>query len=364
VEKFDAVVVGAGAVGLAVTRALALKGKSVLSLERHRRHGLETSSRNSEVVHSGLYYPKGSLKAVLCLEGNRKLFEYCAARGVFIKRTGKMVVACSEDEIPKLEELKTRGLSNGVSGLEVEGGGSAATRLKVVNALAVLWIPSTGIVDSEELMQAYLKDAEDAGAVFLWDAELKSAVRKDGGYVLRFGNEDPVWTKAVVNSAGLSADFVAALPGLDVDAANYRLHYFKGEYFTLRKRRDIDTLVYPVPARHGLGIHLTIDRQGAQRLGPNAFPVDALDYEIDASHREEFWRAAKRYLPDLSLDELIPGTAGIRPKLSADGGFRDFVIAEESARGLPGWVNLVGIESPGLTCSLPIADSVCSLLAA
>lgn len=352
---------GAGAVGLAVTRALSRKGKSVLSLERHRRHGLETSSRNSEVVHSGLYYPKGSLKAVLCLEGNRRLFEYCQEKGVFIRRTGKMVVACSEDEVPKLQELKARGLANGVSGLEVEGGGSAATRLKVVHALAFLWIPSTGIVDSEELMQAYLKDAGDAGAVFLWDAGLKNAVRKDGGYVLRFGN-DEVWARTVVNSAGLSADEVAALPGLDVDAAGYRLRYFKGEYFTLRRRRPIETLVYPVPAKHGLGIHLTIDRQGAQRLGPNAFPVDRLDYEIDASHREEFWRAASRYLPDLSLDELIPGTAGIRPKLSADGSFRDFVIAEESSRGLPGWINLLGIESPGLTCSLPIADKVASLL--
>ncbi len=362
-SRFDAVVVGAGAVGLAVARKLALSGRSVLALERHGRHGLETSSRNSEVVHSGLYYPKGSLKARLCLEGNRRLYEYCRERGVFVRNTGKLVVACSEDEVPKLSELKARGAANGVEGLSLVDGAEAARRAPGVKALAALWIASTGIIDSEELMQAYRSDAERAGAIFLWGGALTGAARKDGGYELQISGEDePVWARCVVNSAGLGADAVAALPGLDVDAAGCRLHYFKGEYFTLKRRRPIETLVYPVPATHGLGIHLTIDRQGAQRLGPNAFAVKSLDYDIDAGHAVEFWRAASRYLPDLSPDELMPGTTGIRPKLSADGTFRDFVVAEESARGLPGWVNLVGIESPGLTCSLTLADAAAALL--
>jgi L-2-hydroxyglutarate oxidase LhgO len=358
VERFDCAVVGAGAVGLALARQLAQAGRSVLAVERHDRHGLETSSRNSEVVHSGLYYPKGSLKARLCLEGNRELYRYCRERGVFVRNTGKLIVACEESEVGKLSELRARGEANGVEGLELLDPAELARRAPGVRAVAALWVPSTGIVDSEGLMAAYLREAEDAGAVFLWSAGLSRVERETDGYVLTLASGESAHARRVFNSAGLHADAVARLAGIDA----YRLHWFKGEYFQLRRPQGVDTLVYPVPAKHGLGIHLTLDARGGQRLGPNAFAVQNLDYGIDNSHAETFWAAARRYLPDLKREDLMPGTTGIRPKLSADGTFADFVVAEESARGFPGWVNLVGIESPGLTCSLALARLAAGLV--
>lgn len=361
-ERFDCVVVGAGVVGLAVAERLSRDGRSVLCLERHERHGVETSSRNSEVVHSGLYYARGSLKAKLCLEGNRRLFEFCERRGVFIRRTGKLIVAVSKEELPKLESLERQARLNGVEGVRPAGKAELG-KAPAMRCEGALWVPSTGIVDSEGLMGALLEDAEKNGAVFLWGAGLTAVERAQGGYVLRLSNGESAHARCVVNSAGLSCDAVAALAGLDVDAAGYRLHWFKGEYFSLRRKQAVDTLVYPVPEKHGLGVHLTLDAHGGQRLGPNAFPASSLDYSIDQTHRARFFESARRYLPDLREDDLMPGTAGIRPKLAADGTFRDFVVQEESARGLPGWVNLMGIESPGLTSSLPLADAVAGLLA-
>jgi L-2-hydroxyglutarate oxidase LhgO len=232
-----------------------------------------------------------------------------------------------------------------------------------VRAVAGLWSPETGIVDTEELMRFFLLSAQDAGAIFLWNSELESVERRDGLYQLRVrGMTDAIPARCVVNAAGLACDRVAGLTGRDVVAAGYRLHWFKGEYFSLRRALPIKPLIYPVPAAHGLGIHLTVDRQGRHRLGPNAFPVETLDYDVDAGHCQAFFEAASRYLPDLKAEDLIPGTAGIRPKLCADGSFRDFVIEEQSGRGLPGWVDLVGIESPGLTASPAIADFTANLL--
>lgn len=356
-ERFDCAVVGAGVVGLALARRLAQAGRSVLAVERHHRHGLETSSRNSEVVHSGIYYPAGSLKARLCVEGNRALNELCGRRGVYVRRTGKLVVACEPAELAKLEELRRRGQANGVEGLELIDGPALAREAPAVRAVGALRVPSTGIVDTEGLMALLLADAESAGATFLWSAALARVEPVAGGYRLDFANGEAAEAARVFNCAGLHADKVARLAGVDA----YRLHWFKGEYFALRRKQPVDTLIYPVPEKHGLGVHLTIDAHGGQRLGPNAFPAAELDYEIDPAHAEAFWEGARRYLPDLKREDLMPGTSGIRPKLSADGSFRDFVVREESARGLSGWVNLVGIESPGLTCSLPLADLAASL---
>ncbi len=362
-EEIDAVVIGAGAVGLAVAARLARPDKNVVVLERHARHGLETSSRNSEVVHSGLYYPASSLKTKLCVEGRRRLYELAAQRGFFIKKTGKLIVACEEDERAKLETLRKQGEANGVEGLELIEGRDLGQFSYGVRALAALWSRETGIVDSEDLMRAYLDEAQDKGAIFVWGSELTNVERKNGLYMLwAKGQGEPIPARRVINAAGLAADKVAELAGLDCDALGYRLHFFKGEYFSLKRALDVKPLVYPVPAKAGLGIHLTVDRQGRHRLGPNAFPVEEIDYDIDATHADSFFTAASRYLPGLMREDLSPGTAGIRPKLSADGSFRDFVINEETARGLPGWVNLIGIESPGLTASPAIADLVANLL--
>lgn len=359
----DAAVIGGGVVGLAVAARLARPGRSVAVLERHERHGLETSSRNSEVVHAGIYYPEGSLKARLCVEGRSRLYDLARAHGVFWRKTGKLIVAADASELPALEELRRRGEANCVPGLRIVGRAEVGELAPGVAAEAALWSPETGIVDSEELMRHFLDLAQDRGAIFLRRSELEGAERRPGGYRLRVkGSEEPIDARCVVNAAGLHADRVAALAGIDADAAGYRLHWFKGEYFALRRPLGVAPLVYPLPSPQGLGIHLTVDRQGRHRLGPNAFPVKELDYSVDPAHGEAFWKAARRYLPELEAGDLLPGTSGIRPKLAPDGAYRDFVIAEESGRGLPGWVNLVGIESPGLTASPAIAERVANLL--
>lgn len=362
-EEIDAVIVGAGVVGLAVAARLAREGKTVVVLERHKRHGLETSSRNSEVVHSGLYYPADSLKTKLCVAGRRKLYELCGKRDVFIRRTGKLIVACEEAERAKLSALLKQGQANGVEGLELVEGRDVRQFSYGVKAAAALWSPQTGIVDSEELMRLYLNQATDGGAIFLWGSRLAQVERAGSLYKLWVdGQADPIPARRVINAGGLESDRIAELAGLEVDKLGLRLHWYKGEYFGLKRALDVKPLVYPCPAKAGLGIHLTVDRQGRHRLGPNAFVVASLDYEIDASHADAFYNAASRYLPDLRREDLQPGTTGIRPKLAADGSFRDFYIAEESARALPGWINLIGIESPGLTASPAIADLVADLL--
>ncbi|MFA6316938.1 MAG: NAD(P)/FAD-dependent oxidoreductase [Elusimicrobiota bacterium] len=362
-ERVDAVVVGAGVVGLATAELLSRSGRTVVVLERHRRHGTETSSRNSEVLHSGLYYPAGSLKALLCVEGRKALYAVCDERRIFCRRTGKVVVACDDAELPKLEILLRQGRANGVEGLELIDAKFLRDLEPLVRGKAGLKVPCAGIIDSEELMRHFLRKAEEQGAIFLWNAELIAAERVAEGYRLRVkGMADPFESAAVVNAAGLGAEAVARMPGLDTKAAGYGLRLFKGEYFRLRKTIDVRRLVYPLPDPHGLGIHLTLDKRGGVRFGPNSFEVRDAGYDVDAGHKDEFVRAVARYLPGVGPADLDPDTAGIRPKLSADGSFRDFVIQEEAARGLPGWVNLVGIDSPGLTASPAIARKAADLL--
>lgn len=362
-ERLDVVVVGAGAVGLAVAARLARPGRSVAVLERHRRHGLDTSSRSSEVVHAGFYYKTGSLKARLCVEGRRAIYELAERHGFFARRCGKLVVAADASETAKLEALLAQGRANGVEGLELVDGAESARRAPGVKAAAALWSPETGIMDTEGLMEAYRARAEDAGAMIALESELVRVERENDGYALFVeGESEPVRARRVVNAAGLFADRVAAMAGLDADALGWRLRWFKGDYFSLKRALPPRCLVYPVPGKHGLGVHLTLDSQGRQRLGPDAFPVSSLDYEVDAGKAPQFLEAARRFLPDLEPGDLAPGTSGIRPKLSADGSFRDFVIEEASSRGLPGWVNLIGIESPGLTASPAIAEEAARLL--
>lgn len=362
-DTLDAVVIGAGAVGLAVAARLARPGKSVAVLEQHRRHGLETSSRSSEVVHAGFYYKPGSLKARLCVEGRRKLYRLAETHGFLAKKVGKLVVAPDAAGAKTLEALLAQGQANGVEGLRLIDGKDIPRYAEGVRAHAALWSPETGIMDSEALMECYRKQAEDAGAMLALASKATRVEREKDGYALwTEGEAQPLRARRVVNAAGLHADRVAALAGLDPDALGYRLHWFKGEYFSLKRVLPPKCLVYPLPAAHGLGIHLTVDGQGRQRLGPNAFPVQTLDYEVDAAHAGAFFRSASEYLPGLRPEDLAPGTSGVRAKLAADGSFRDFVVAEESARGLPGWVNLIGIESPGLTASLAIADFAADLL--
>lgn len=368
----DVVVVGAGAVGLACAAALARAGLSVVVAERHTSPGQETSSRNSQVLHAGIYYPQGSLKARLCVRGNRSLSEFCETHAVPFRRIGKWLLAVEPDEEARLAEIVAGGRANGVALEEVSLTRFRAEEPHVLAAAAVL-SPSTGILDVHGLFRAFRVIAEENGASFAFRHSLKAAERVPGGYDLVFddptGDEVRLSSSRVVNAAGLDADLVASLPGLDADAAGYRLSWTKGSYFRIRPARShlAQRLIYPVHAPGFgslLGIHVTVDLDGGLKLGPD---IEVLEerrqvYDVAEEHRGDFFATAVRYLPDLALDDLSPDQSGIRARLQGLGGpFRDFVISEESARGLPGWVNLVGIESPGLTSCLEIAREVRAL---
>jgi len=367
----DVAVIGAGVVGLACARELAARGREVVILERHERFGVETSSRNSEVVHAGIYYPPGSLKASLCVEGNRALYAWCEARGVPHRRTGKVIVATAPAEEPKLAEILARGQANGVPSL-VPISGAEVRRLEPhVRASAGLWSPDTGIVDSHALMASFLAEVEERGAMVAWRHTLTAAEHTADGYVLvardNAGEETTFGVRRVVNAAGLDADRVAALPGLDAGACGYEQRFARGHYFRVHARKShlATHLVYPTPVEAGLGIHVTMDLAGSLRLGPDVEWLDhrRQEYPVDPALAPRFHAAVARYLEGLEPDDLTPDQSGIRPKLQRPGeAFRDFVVAEERARGLPGWVNLVGIESPGLTSALPIAARTADLL--
>lgn len=367
----DAVVIGTGVVGLACARTLAARGFSVVALERHGQFGVETSSRNSEVVHAGIYYPPGSLKATLCVRGNPSLYAWCRERSVPHRRVGKLIVATRAAEESTLAGIMATAQANGVSSLIEWTSAQAREAEPHVRATAALWSPDTGIVDSHAFMASLLADAQSHRAAFAWHHALIAVDRCDGGYRLTArahdGEETAISARWVVNSAGLDADVVAAMAGLDVEACALRLHYARGHYFRVHPRKShlARHLIYPVPVPGGLGIHVTLDLTGGIRLGPDVQYLETRiqDYAIDESLRSPFFAAVSRYLDGLEPDDLTPDQSGIRPKLQAAGGpFRDFVIAEESARGLPGWVNLVGMESPGLTCALEVGTTVARLL--
>lgn len=369
----DVVVIGAGVVGLASAAELARAGLSVVVAERHPGPGRETSSRNSQVLHAGLYYPPGSRKARLCVAGNRSLAAFCETHGVPFQRTGKWLLALEPGEEERLAEIVATGRANGAPLEEVP-----LERFREeephVRATAAVLSPSTGILDVHGLFRALGAIAEENGAAFAFRHALKAAEPVRGGYQLLFvdpsGEEVRLSTLRVVNAAGLDADVVAALPGLDVDAAGYRQTWTKGSYFRVRSslRHLARRLLYPVmPRGYGsvLGIHLTVDLDGELKLGPDVEPLEErrADYAVDESRRGAFLAAARRYLPELVEDDLSADQSGIRARLQAVGApFRDFVVAEESERGLAGWVNLVGIESPGLTCCLELAREVRELL--
>lgn len=360
-------VVGAGLVGLAVAERLSRPGRAVVVLERHDAALQETSSRNSQVIHAGLYYPASSWKARLCVPGNRSLHSWCEAHGVPHRRVGKLVVATGADELPALERLLAQGRANGVPGLELVGPDFVRAQEPEVRAAAALWVPSSGIVDVHALADSLLAEARARGATFAFRHRVVGLERRGGRWALTVEGPDgaPVQLTArlVVNAAGLDCDTVAALAGLDVDAAGYRLRWVKGHYFRLKARGRVRHLVYPVPAAHlaGLGVHLTVGLDGEVKLGPDVLelPDRRVDYSVPDELRARFVAAAQRFLPWVTAELVEPDQAGIRPKLSRPGEpFRDFVIAEESARGLPGLVNLIGIESPGLTCALELAHEV------
>lgn len=364
-EHIDTCIIGAGVVGLAIAERIASPKGNVFVFERHDAFGRETSSRNSEVIHAGIYYPKNSLKARLCVEGKARLYSFLTEHNIAYNRCGKLIVASDENEIPYLEELFRQAHENGVIDVRMVDAHELYKREPYVKGIAALYSPSTGIFDTHAFMEKLERKAKAKGADFLYQTEILTIKRKNNVFLLqaRSGDGEKITftARVVINAAGLNADRMAAAVGIDVEEAQYALHYCKGEYFRFipEKARLVKGLVYPVPDAYSLGMHLTPDLSGGLRIGPNAEYIDRDHYTLTVSDekKEAFFSDAQKLLPGLTQDDIFPDTSGIRPKLQAEGqGVKDYLIKEETERGLPGFINLIGIESPGLTSSLAIAE--------
>lgn len=364
-DQIECVVIGAGVVGLAVARALAECGREVIVLEATEAIGTGTSSRNSEVIHAGIYYPRGSLKAMLCVRGREMLYHYCAARGVPHRRCGKLLVATARNQLPQLAALAARGKENGVLDLIRLSAHEAQGIEPALECVEAVFSPQTGIVDSHQLLLALQGDAERAGAVFAFNAPVDSVEASSGRFVVKVGGPSAASVSAasVVNSAGLHANALARkIRGLDPHHVP-PLYFARGNYFSVSGRAPFSRLIYPMPNEAGLGVHLTLDLGGQARFGPDVEWIDSINYDVDPRRAESFYAAIREYWPALPTGALQPAYAGIRPKLSGPGEpAADFVIQGPAAHGVRGLVNLFGIESPGLTASLAIAQRVCELL--
>lgn len=359
-EYIDTVVIGAGAIGLAIAYELSKTNPDLVVVEKETSFGKHTSSRNSEVIHTGHYYETGSLKAKLCVEGNALLYDFLEENSIPHERTGKIIVATSEEEIAILHDYVARGEANGCKGFRLLTKEEVQEMEPLAKCVAGLHIPSTGIFDTHKFMEKLAHLVEDQGAFIVYGNELVSIEKNDDLYELRFADGQILQCKNVINSAGLWSDSVAAMVGIDIDKYGLRMHWCKGQYYKTTKIKGVKHLIYPVADPKGifLGIHLTINLAGEVRFGPNAFYLDEIDYQFNENYFDDFYNSVNRYM-DVSKEELMPDDCGIRPKLQGPkDGFRDFYISEESDKGFPGLINLIGMESPGLTASLAIAKYV------
>jgi len=366
VERIDCLVVGAGAVGLAIARALAEAGREVIVVDAADGIGTGTSSRNSEVIHAGIYYPPGSLKAELCVRGRNLLYPYCAAHGIEHRRCGKLIVATRDEDRPKLDAIAARAHASGVFDLEPLNRAEAMAMEPALECVSALWSPSTGIVDSHGYMTALLGDAERAGAMLALLTPLLQARRRGDAWEIATGGVEALELEAawIVNAAGLHAQSIAQHMHGFPRAAVPPLHLAKGHYFSLRGRSPFTRLIYPTPTDGGLGVHLTLDLAGQVRFGPDVewlddADPDHVDYTVDTNRAPAFAADIRRYWPSLGDDALLPAYTGVRPKLSGTGtAAADFHIAGPAEHGCPGVVQLFGIESPGLTSSLAIGEEI------
>jgi len=360
-DRVDAIVIGAGVVGLACARALALRGREVVILEREESFGTGISSRNSEVIHAGFYYPSGSLKERLCIAGRELLYDFCRKHDVAHRRCGKLVAAFTQGERSALEALLHKGLDIGVDLTWLEGDEAAALE-PAIRCSAALHSPSTGIVDSHGYMLAMLGEAEDRGTVLARGTPASRITRAEGQWVVEAGGTS-LSCNLVVNACGLGAqDMARRIEPLDA-ALIPPLYYAKGSYFAYQGKMPFSRLIYPLPVPGSLGTHLALDLAGQGRFGPDIEWVSEIDYEVDPARHALFVKSARRIFPDLDPDRLTPAYAGVRPKLVGPGEpLADFMLQSEADHGLPGLLNLFGIESPGLTSSLAIAEEVCARL--
>jgi L-2-hydroxyglutarate oxidase LhgO len=360
-DRVECVVVGAGVVGLAIARRLAQAGLETVVLEAAEGIGTVTSSRNSEVIHAGIYYPAGSLMARMCVSGKRALYAYSRDHGIPHRNCGKLIVATTPSETEKLQSIKAHAEANGVLDMEVLGGDAAREMEPALNCDAALLSPSTGIIDSHAFMLALRGDAEAAGAAFAFRAPLLRARAVAGGIELDVGGAAPMalQCRLLINSAGLGAPAVArGIDGMPIELIP-PAYLAKGNYFSCSARAPFSRLIYPVPEPGGLGVHLTLDLAGQARFGPDVEWVDTIDYAVDPARAERFYPAIRRYWPTLPDGALMPSYSGIRPKIVPPAVARqDFMIQGPRDHGVAGLINLFGIESPGLTSSLAIADHV------
>lgn len=358
-------VVGAGVVGLAVAARLAEAGHEVLVLERHPGPGMEISSRNSEVIHAGIYYHTGSLKARLCVRGNQLLYRFCRELHIPYQRLGKLIVATSEAQLPDLERLFQQGEQNGAEGLRLVQGSELRAMEPAVNAKAAIYSPSTGIVDSHGLVKALEARTRSLGGRIAYTCQVVHIEPGPGeGFLLRTENpagQETILARLLINAAGLDSDHLSSMAGV----GRYRLSWCKGDYFSVsgRHRGRLSRLVYPVPTAslRGLGIHATLDLSGHIRLGPDVTYLDRREqhFQVDPAKADAFHASVRNFLPFVDPEDLHPDTAGIRPKLQGPGDpWQDFVVRDEEDQGYPGLINLVGIESPGLTSCLALAEEV------
>jgi len=366
----DITIIGAGVVGLAIAAQVASKDREVYVLEKNETFGLEISSRQSGVIHSGIYYPESSLKAKMCVAGNRTLYELCERYDIGHRRVGKLIVATSDEEAGELQTLLERGRRNGTEGLRILSKREIKELEPNIEGVAAILSPSTGIIDSHGLMKYFIAKAKDEGGQIVYQTKVVGIEKIADGYKVTIQDstgESSFTTKILINCAGLHSDKVAGLAGIDIAKAGYKLHYCKGEYFSIKSSRStlVKRLIYPVPPPKitGVGIHITFDLEGRMRLGPSIQYVDSIDYAVDNQHKQLFYDSVRRFLPFIEYDDLEPEMAGIRPKLQEPGGdVKDFVIRDESDKGLPRFINLIGIESPGLTASPAIANYVWGLI--
>jgi L-2-hydroxyglutarate oxidase LhgO len=364
-ESANIAIIGAGVVGLAVAAKISESNDGVYVFEKNARYGQETSSHNSGVIHSGIHYPKNSLKAKLCVKGNTLMYGLCEKHRIPFKRLGKLTVAAEGEEVDELEKLMRAGTENGVEGLKLLDGEAVRKLEPNVEVEKALLTPSTGILEPDELMNHFHAQIRKNNAVLATETEVTRIRRVDGGYEVAgvsVSEKFSVTVKTVINCAGLFSDKVAAMAGLDTEKLGYRVYPCKGDYFRVAGKPLVKMLVYPVPKGPGLGIHLTPDLAGSIRLGPNAYYVDKIEYAVESGEKE-FREDVTRFVPKINDHEIHEDSSGIRPKLQGPkDGFRDFVIRHEADRGFFGLINLVGIESPGLTAAAAISEYVADIV--
>jgi L-2-hydroxyglutarate oxidase LhgO len=360
-DKVECVVIGAGVIGLAIARRLALAGREVIVLEAAEGIGTVTSSRNSEVIHAGIYYKAGSLMARMCVDGKWALYDYCRSHGISHKNCGKLIVATTPKETEKLQSIRAHAEANGVLDMQILTGEAARALEPALNCDAALLSPSTGIIDSHSYMLALRGDAEAAGAAFAFHTPLLRAKANAGKLELEAGGEAPMTLACdlLVNAAGLDAPATARqIEGMPAELIP-QAYLAKGNYFSCSARAPFSRLIYPVPEPGGLGVHLTLDMAGQARFGPDVEWVDRIDYAVDPARAERFYPAIRKYWPTLPDGALMPSYSGMRPKIVPPAiASQDFMIQGRREHGVDGLINLFGIESPGLTSSLAIADYV------